>query len=165
MLHGIKTVVCHINTKQRKYYFYVLYFYDQSCLFNILFSVVLSYIKLSCGLEKIATDKKIHNPPYFDIAIYVYRLQRLSICYHNTKSCFRSVFYTKTQNSLILIYRSCSQYFKVVHEIIYQQWNIIKLIFYYVFNLRQLIATRKLCFCDATSFPLNHISIHLVKWS
>ena len=126
------------QTEQNIIFTYCI-FYDQSCLFNILFVVLLSYIKLSCGLEEIGTDKKIRN---------VYILKGL---------------YTKSQNSFILIYRPCSQYFNVVHEIIYQQWNIIKLIFYYVFNLRQLIATRKLCFCDVTQFSLNHISIHLLK--
>ena len=157
------------QTEQNIIFTYCI-FYDQSCLFNILFVLVLPYIKLPCGVEEIATDKKIRNPPYFFVAIYICVLYRLSIYYQLTKSYFRSVhipkdLYTKSQNSFILIYRPCSQYFNVVHEIIYQQWNIIKLIFYYVFNLRQLIATRKLCFCDVTQFPLNHISIHLLKWS
>ena len=58
------------QTEQNIIFTYCI-FYDQSCLFNILFVVLLSYIKLSCGLEEIGTDKKIRNPPYFDVAIYI----------------------------------------------------------------------------------------------
>ena len=106
------------QTEQNIIFTYCIFYY-QSCLFNILFVVLLSYIKLSCGLEEIGTDKKIRNPPYFDVAIYILmknRYVRRENQLRNTKRL-----YTKSQNSFILIYRPCSQYFNVVHEIIYQQ--------------------------------------------
>ena len=83
------------QTEQNIIFTYCIFYY-QSCLFNILFVVLLSYIKLSCGLEEIGTDKKIRNPPYFFVAIYICVLYRLSIYYQLTKSYFRSVCsYTK----------------------------------------------------------------------
>ena len=92
------------------------------CLLQFFLTSNYRVVYKKLPLIKRSATLPILSLPY----IYICVLYRLSICYQYTKSFFRSVYilkglYTKSPNSFILIYRPCSQYFNVVHEIVYQQ--------------------------------------------